>query len=101
VGSEQLKLMRPTSVLINTARGDLVDMDALTAALKENRILGAGLDVFGEEPPPAASALMALENVVLTPHIGFKTREALGRLAKAVIENVEHFLAGSSENLLP
>lgn len=68
VNSRLLNLMKPTAFLINTARGPVVDQNALTAALKENRIAGAGLDVFEVEPAPADEPLLQLENVIVTPH---------------------------------
>lgn len=100
VGSRQLALMRPTSILINTARSELVDTNALVMALNRKSILGAGIDVFDEEPVPNTHPLMALNNVVLTPHIGFKTKEALQRLAEVAIQNIKSFLIGSDKNLL-
>lgn len=68
VGEAQLRMMRPTSFLINTARGPIVDQDALVRVLRERAIAGAGLDVYEVEPPPADCPLFTLDNVVLTPH---------------------------------
>ena len=70
IGAEQLALMKESACLVNIARGRIVDEDALIAALQENRIAGAGLDVFAYEPLPADSPLCSLDNVILTPHIG-------------------------------
>jgi phosphoglycerate dehydrogenase-like enzyme len=92
--------MKPTAVLINAARSALVDNDALVTALRDKRIAGAGLDVSDEEPGTSPAALLSLQNVVLTPHIGFKTHEALQRLANEAIANVGRFLSGSTKNLL-
>lgn len=105
VGEELLRLMKPTAILVNTARSELVDTDALVAALSANRILGAGIDVFDEEArlekrDLGANPYQDLKNVVTTPHIGFKTTEALHRLAEVAIKNINNFLAGSKENLL-
>jgi len=68
VNAERLALMKPTSYLINTARGPIVDQKALTEALKRNRIAGAGIDVFEQEPPDAGDPLLKLDNVILAPH---------------------------------
>ena len=107
VGVRQLALMKPTSILINTARSELVDTAALVSALDQKRILGAGIDVLNEEKPippdqrsAVTNALLALPNVVVTPHVGFKTQEALRRLAKIVIENIGRFLSDSPVNRL-
>jgi D-3-phosphoglycerate dehydrogenase len=70
IGAREIARMKPTAYLINTARGELVDHDALYAALKDRRIAGAALDIFEAEPPPAASPLFALENVTATSHLG-------------------------------
>jgi phosphoglycerate dehydrogenase-like enzyme len=100
ISKDRLRLMRPSSILINTARSELVDAAALVEALREHRIMGAGIDVFDAEPVAATDALLSLDNVVLTPHIGFKTKEALGRLADIAIANIGRFLRHDSENLL-
>ncbi|WP_456321704.1 D-2-hydroxyacid dehydrogenase, partial [Palaeococcus sp. (in: euryarchaeotes)] len=76
INEERLKLMKPTAILINAARGPIIDTNALVKALREGWIAGAGLDVFEEEPLPAGHELTKLDNVVLTPHIGASTVEA-------------------------
>ena len=85
--------MKPTAILVNTARGPLVDEHALVEALRAGEILGAGLDVFefGDHPLPE---LLELENVVLTPHIGTQTMEVRVAMARAVSDNVIGFLEG-------
>jgi phosphoglycerate dehydrogenase-like enzyme len=81
IGAEQLGMMKPTAYLINTARGLIVDEDALADALEKGVIAGAGLDVFGghHEPPPKNAKMLQLPNVVLTPHIGGATAEDIYR----------------------
>lgn len=91
VGKEELSAMKPTAYLINTARGSIVDEKALIEVLTNNKIAGAGLDVFEEEPIQQNNPLLALENVILTPHIAFKTEEALVRRAETTIQNIRDF----------
>ncbi|MEM4374407.1 MAG: NAD(P)-dependent oxidoreductase, partial [Nitrososphaerota archaeon] len=82
-----LRMMKPTSYLINVSRGAVVDEEALYEALTSGWIAGAGLDVF-EKEPPAGSKLLGLENVVLTPHIGAQTREAQEAAATMLAEKI-------------
>jgi|Deesub1362A_J573_1020465.scaffolds.fasta_scaffold01130_3 D-3-phosphoglycerate dehydrogenase len=95
IGRRELEMMKPTAVLINTARGKVVDEDALVEALEQGRIFGAGLDVYYEEPP-TNRRLLNLPNVVLTPHIGGMTKEANRRMAFELVEKIEKVL--SSKN---
>jgi gluconate 2-dehydrogenase len=84
IGASELRLMKPSAILINGGRGQVLDEAALIDALREGRILGAGLDVFEREPLPSSSPLLALPNVVIVPHIGSataQTREAMARRA--------------------
>ena len=94
LGSREFNLMKRTAILINTARGPIVDEGALIEALRSNRIAGAGLDVFDVEPLPPGHALTQLDNVVLTPHCAGVTPEVLEAGLALAIENVESFLSG-------
>lgn len=101
IGEEKLSWMKPEAVLINTARGPVVDSAALAKALNENRIAGAAVDVFEMEPPvPADHPLLATKNVTATPHVAFATREALYKRAGIVFENVIKFLEGNPQNVM-
>lgn len=94
IGRRELSLMKPTAVLINTGRGPTLDEDALVEALRDKRIAGAGLDVFMREPLPAGHPLLALDNVVLSPHTASSTDECLVRMALMVAESVIDALSG-------
>ncbi|MFN8559330.1 MAG: hydroxyacid dehydrogenase [Dehalococcoidia bacterium] len=100
IDARALGLMKPAAILVNTARGGLIDEPALIAALGERRIFGAGLDVYAEEPLPPGHPLMTLDNVVLTPHAGWVTREARQRLLRVPVENIEAFLAGRYQHVV-
>jgi D-3-phosphoglycerate dehydrogenase len=93
ISTEQFALMKPTAFIVNVARGGLIDEDALYAALKSNRIAGAGLDVFVSEPP-TDSPLLALENVIVTPHLGASTDEAQEKAGVSVAKSVRLALDG-------
>jgi glycerate dehydrogenase len=99
IGARELGLMKPDALLINTARGGLVDASALAEALREKRIGGAAIDVLTQEPPKDGSPLIAeLPNFLLTPHIAWSAREARQRCLDEVAANVEAFLRGESRN---
>lgn len=100
LGKSQLETMKPSAILINTARGPIVDEAALLEALTTGRIAGAGLDVFDVEPLPAGHPLARLENVVLTPHSAGVTPEALEAGLHLSIANVWNFLGGRPTNVV-
>jgi D-3-phosphoglycerate dehydrogenase len=88
VNAETLSLMKPTAYLVNTARGPMVDAEALAQALRENRIAGAAIDVFDVEPPPTSHPLFGLDNVILTPHIGWASEEAGWEIRKSIMDDI-------------
>lgn len=101
IGYDQLKLMKPNAVLINTARGPVVDSQALAQALKEGVIAGAGVDVFEIEPPiDPEHPLFYAPNLIATPHVAFATKEALYKRAVIVCDNLEKWLAGKPQNVI-
>jgi D-3-phosphoglycerate dehydrogenase len=95
IGERELALMKPGSILINTARGALVDESALVAALTAKRIAGAALDVFQSEQMKPGHPLLAAPNAILTPHVAGSAEEALKRTAEQVVERVVSVLAGT------
>ncbi len=100
VGARELALMKLSAILVNTARGPIVDETALIAALREQRIAGAGLDVFTHEPLAEGSELRSLPNAVLTPHQGHNVQEFFEVAYHDVVENIEAFLAGKPIRIL-
>jgi phosphoglycerate dehydrogenase-like enzyme len=94
VGDADLRRMRPTAFLVNTARGPIVDEAALVAALQEGRLAGAGLDVFGREPLPADDPLRSAPRTILTPHVGYVTERSYHAFYGEAVEDVERYLAG-------
>lgn len=95
LGTRELGLMKPTSYLVNTSRGPIVDEQALVAALQKKTIAGAALDVFDEEPLPLDHPLRRLENTVLTPHLGYVTTETYRIFFGQTVENIQAFLNGA------
>jgi D-3-phosphoglycerate dehydrogenase / 2-oxoglutarate reductase len=94
MNAKRLALMKKGSVLINTARGELVETNDVVAALKNGQLLGYGADVLESEPPPKDHPLFACANAVLTPHIGSRTYESVARQAKMAAENLINVLDG-------
>jgi D-3-phosphoglycerate dehydrogenase len=94
IGRRELALMKPTAYIVNTARGVLLDEEALYVALRDGRLAGAGLDVFETEPPPANYPLSGLNNVILTPHVASWTKDALRKEADIAMEEVVRILTG-------
>jgi glycerate dehydrogenase len=102
IGPEQLRKMKRTAILINTARGGLVDEQALAQALKEGVIAGAGFDVLSKEPPREGNPLLELRlpNFILTPHVAWASDGAMQFLADQLIDNIEAFVGGRPQNLV-
>src|SRR4030095_8630935 len=96
----RLRLMRPHAVLINTARGAIVDEAALIRVLQEGAIAGAGLDVFAEEPLDRASPLRRLDNVVLTSHLGWPADLTYRSMAEGMVSIIEAYLEGRHDKAL-
>jgi lactate dehydrogenase-like 2-hydroxyacid dehydrogenase len=88
IGAAEIAAMKPTAYLVNTARGPIVDQQALYEALKEGRIAGAALDVLEEEPPDPDEPLLGLPNVIITPHIGSATRETRAAMGRLAVQNL-------------
>ena len=102
IGAKELKMMKPSAILINTARGGLVDEQALADALKSGTIGGAGFDVLTKEPPKEGNVLLdpTLPNFILTPHIAWASQEAMQILADQLIDNIEAFVGGKPQNVV-
>jgi D-3-phosphoglycerate dehydrogenase len=99
IGKKEIEAMKNGAILINTSQGKIIDEEALIAALKSGKISFAGLDVFEEEPPAKNNPLFKLDNVILSPHIGFHTVEAKKRCTDICIDNVVKFLEGHPQNV--
>ncbi|MCX2546434.1 D-2-hydroxyacid dehydrogenase family protein [Pseudomonas sp. COW5] len=100
VDAQALDWMKPTALLVNTARGPIVDEAALIKALQKQRIGGAALDVFDEEPLPALHPFRTLENVLATPHVGYVSRQNYEQFFSQMIEDIQAWLAGEPIRLL-
>jgi glycerate dehydrogenase len=102
IGPDELRRMKRSAILVNTARGGLVDEAALVFALQQGLIAGAGFDVLSAEPPALGNPLLELRlpNFILTPHVAWASSETMQRLADQLIDNVECFIRGEPQHLL-
>ncbi len=102
ISTREFEMMKRSAILINTARGNLVDEAALEAALVTGRIAGAGFDVLGVEPPREGNRLLDLKlpNFILTPHVAWGSRQAMQILADQLVDNIEAFVAGQPRNVV-
>jgi phosphoglycerate dehydrogenase-like enzyme len=101
IGREQLALMKPSAILINTSRGEVLDAAALADALRAKRLAGAALDVFWPEPPLPDFPLLGLENVLLTPHLAARTYTAIENMSWVVRDVVEVLSGGKAKYPAP
>ena len=102
IGADELAQMKPDAILINTARGGLIDDHALIDALKKGRLAGAGIDVLRNEPPREGNPLLEVDlpNLIVTPHNAWASRQAMQTLADQLVDNLEAFVRGSPQNLV-
>jgi len=100
IGNEELSLMKPTAIIINTARGPIINPKALVQALTDGTIAGAGLDVFDQEPIAPDDPLLGLNNIVLTPHNAGMTLETIEKGAQMAVDNVVNYLQGSPTHVV-
>ncbi len=98
INKEALALMKPTAILLNTSRGQVIDEQALADALNQNKLYAAALDVLSKEPPAADNPLLTAKNCVITPHIAWASRDARSRLIQIAAENIKAFLDGNIQN---
>jgi D-3-phosphoglycerate dehydrogenase len=94
VNAKTLSLMKPTAFLVNTSRGPMVDEAALAEALRRKQIAGAAIDVFAVEPPPPSHPFFGLDNIILTPHIGWASHEAGWEIRRSIVDDILAFAAG-------
>jgi Lactate dehydrogenase and related dehydrogenases len=102
ISTREFSLMKPSAILINTARGNLVDEAALVNAIESKRIAGAGFDVLSVEPPREGNPLLDLDlpNFILTPHVAWGSRDAMQIMADQLVDNIDAFVAGSPRNVV-
>ncbi|PEG42834.1 hydroxyacid dehydrogenase [Mycolicibacterium agri] len=100
VGAAELDQLGPTGLLVNTSRGEIVDQDALLAALRDGRIGGAALDVYDQEPLPAGHPILSAPRTTLSPHLGYVTRQNYELFFSDVVEDIEAFIAGKPIRML-
>jgi D-3-phosphoglycerate dehydrogenase len=101
VGANELALMKPTAFFINTSRGPIADEKAIEAALKAKKIAGAGIDVYDEEPLALDHPFRKLDNIVITPHLGYVTAENYKRFYGQMVEDVRAWLDGKPMRVIP
>ena len=100
INKDTLSLIKPSAFIINTSRGALIDEDALIEALENGTIAGAGLDVQETEPPAENSPLYTMDNVLLTPHMGWKGLETRQRLVSILADNIKKFIEANPINVV-
>ncbi len=103
ISERELAMMKPNAVLINAGRGGLVDEQALVAALKNQEIAGAGMDVFTQEPADNSNPLLVnshLPNLLLTPHVAWGSDSSIQKLSDILIDNIDAFVSGKPQNLV-
>jgi D-3-phosphoglycerate dehydrogenase len=101
VGERELSLMKPTAYIVNTSRSPIIDEKALLKALKARKIAGAALDVYGSEPLPKDDPIRKLDNVLLTPHLGYVTAENLAKMYTDAVADIVGFLDGKPVRVIP
>lgn len=100
INKERIALMKPTAYIVNTSRGALIKEDDLIEALQQGRLAGAALDVQDPEPPALDNPLFAMDNVIMTPHIGWRRYESRQRLVDLIAENIKAFVDGKAVNVV-
>jgi glycerate dehydrogenase len=100
IGKNEIALMKPSALLINTSRGGIVDENALAEALNKNRLSGAGVDVLSEEPPRKGNVLLSARNCIITPHSAWSTIEARQALVDETAKNIRAFINGERRNVV-
>ena len=98
INREALALMKPTAILINTSRGQVIDEQALADALNQDKLYAAALDVLSQEPPKEGNPLLTAKNCVITPHIAWASKDARSRLIRIAADNITTFVNGSVQN---
>jgi D-3-phosphoglycerate dehydrogenase len=101
IGASELALMKPTAFFINTSRGPIADEKAIEAALRANKIAGAAIDVYNEEPLPLDHPFRKLDNIVITPHLGYVTAENYKRFYGHMVEDIRAWLDGKPIRVIP
>ncbi len=100
INADTIALMKPTAIILNTARGGLINENDLATALNEDKILAAGVDVLSTEPPQDNNPLLGAKNIIITPHIAWATKESRSRLMSIAISNIKSFLEGKPKNVV-